>query len=72
MASRLFDSAAGTWEVAALKSNVPAQHFWRAVTTRYAAGRVEAFEARDERLRRLPRAEPGTGRSGPPLAHGAS
>ena len=43
IAARLFDGFAATWEAAVLSTNLPAQQFWRAVITDYAAGRYEEF-----------------------------
>ena len=43
VAARLFVGFAGTWEAAVLSTNIPAQHFWRAVIADYTAGRYEEF-----------------------------
>jgi predicted acetyltransferase len=45
VANRFFDAFTGTWEVAVMKTNTPAQHFWRAVIADYASGRYEEFPA---------------------------
>lgn len=38
-ATELFDRFRGTWKVAELETNVPAQRFWRRVIGEYTAGR---------------------------------
>ena len=48
VASRIFAGFAGTWEVAVIKSNTPAQHFWRAVIADYTGGDYEEFSSRHE------------------------
>jgi predicted acetyltransferase len=45
VANRIFDAFTGTWEVAALKTNMPAQHFWRAVIADYSRRQYEEFSA---------------------------
>jgi predicted acetyltransferase len=45
-AYRLFDAFSGTWEVAAMKSNTPAQQFWRVVISDYTGGNYEEFLSR--------------------------
>jgi predicted acetyltransferase len=44
-ANRIFDSFPGTWEVAVMKSNAPAQNFWRAVVSDYTNQQYEEFPA---------------------------
>jgi predicted acetyltransferase len=46
MADRIFDGFTGTWEIAVMKSNLPAQHFWRAVIADYTGGDYEEFSSR--------------------------
>jgi predicted acetyltransferase len=45
VATRLFDGFGGTWEVAVMKTNTPAQHFWRRVIADYTGCRYEGFSA---------------------------
>lgn len=45
VAHRIFDAFTGTWEVAAMKTNIPAQHFWRAVIADYTGRQYEEFSA---------------------------
>jgi predicted acetyltransferase len=45
VATRLFDGFDGTWEVAVMQTNTPAQHFWRAVIVEYTGGQYEEFSA---------------------------
>jgi predicted acetyltransferase len=44
-ATRLFDAFTGTWEIAVMKANTPAQHFWRAVVSDYTRRKYEEFFA---------------------------
>jgi predicted acetyltransferase len=45
VAIRLFDGFGGTWEVAVMQINTPAQQFWRAVIVEYTSGQYEEFYA---------------------------
>lgn len=45
-ARALFDAHPGTWEVAEMAYNTPAQAFWRAVIGAQSGGRFEEFTAR--------------------------
>jgi predicted acetyltransferase len=45
VANRTFDGFAGTWEVAVMKSNTPAQQFWRVVISEYTGDVFEEFTA---------------------------
>jgi predicted acetyltransferase len=47
VANRVFESFAGTWEVAVMKTNMPAQHFWRAVIAAYTGDQYKEFTADD-------------------------
>jgi predicted acetyltransferase len=46
IATRLFNSFTGKWEVAVIKANMPAQYFWRAVIAYYTGGDYEEFSSR--------------------------
>src|SRR5919109_3763339 len=48
IATRLFNIFTGKWEVAVMKANIPAQHFWRAVIADYSGGNYEEFSAHYE------------------------
>jgi predicted acetyltransferase len=45
IATHLFDGFGGTWEVAVMQTNMPAQHFWRAVIAEYTGGRYKECSA---------------------------
>ncbi len=44
VAGMLFASRPGTWEVAQLRANTPAQAFWRRVVDRYTEGRFQEHD----------------------------
>jgi predicted acetyltransferase len=46
IATRVFNSFTGKWEVAVIKANMPAQYFWRAVIADYTGGDYEEFSSR--------------------------
>jgi predicted acetyltransferase len=45
VANHIFDAFPGKWEVAVMKSNTPAQHFWRIVISDYTGNVFEEFTA---------------------------
>jgi predicted acetyltransferase len=51
IATQLFDTLGGTWEVGQVPTNVDATAFWRRVIGKYTGGDYEEFELDDERWR---------------------
>jgi predicted acetyltransferase len=51
LAHWVFEQHEGTWHVAELRENRPAQRFWRKVIRRFTSGRYREMELDDERWR---------------------
>ena len=51
VATQLFETLGGTWEIGQVPDNVGAQAFWRTIVGRYTGGDYEEFVIDDERWR---------------------